>query len=224
MNQRQASTTHQTLLSVLNKDVNQFNEQIADRLPNAYIHIYSHDELNESSEVSEFFKNNVTADFFNQVNYPNVPPHDPKLKVGMEGFIIRNLSPDEGLLNNTQIIIINITRSLLQVRILNTQKTFYIPRITFIMSLYHKEINLTRKQFPVRAGYVKTINRAQGATLNRTAVDLRTDCFAHGQLAVALSRVRTRKDLLILTTKDKLDENGHALTKNVVYKEILLQV
>ena len=66
------------------------------------------------------------------------------------------------------------------------------------------------------------MNRAQGAIMNKTAVDLRTDCFAHGQLAVALSRVRSRKDLLVLTTKDKMDEAGHALTKNVVYKEILL--
>ena len=69
---------------------------------------------------------------------------------------------------------------------------------------------------------MKTVYRAQGVTLNRTGVDLRTDCFAHGQLAVALSRVRSRKDLLILTSKDKLDESGHALTKNVVYKVILL--
>ena len=54
INRYQASTTHQTLLNVLNKDFNQFNDQIADRLPNPYIHIYSHDELNESSEVIDF--------------------------------------------------------------------------------------------------------------------------------------------------------------------------
>ena len=74
----------------------------------------------------------------------------------------------------------------------------------------------------MRAGYVKTISSAQGAPLNRIAVDLRTDCFAHGQLAVTLSRVRSRKDLLVLTMEEKFDESGHALTKNVVYKEILL--
>ena len=163
----------------------------------------------------------MTTEFFNQVNYPNVPPHDLMLKIGMEGFIVRNLSPDEGLLNNTQIVILNITKSLLQVKVLGTQKIFFIPQITFVINLHHKGIRLTRKQFPVRAGYVKTINRAQGATLNKTAVDLRTDCFAHGQLAVALSRVRSRRDLLVLTKKEKLDEAGHALTRNVVYKEIL---
>ena len=90
------------------------------------------------------------------------------------------------------------------------------------MNLQYRGIRLSRKQFPVRAGYVKTINRAQGATLNRTAIDLRTDCFAHGQLAVALSRVRSRNELLILTLKEKLDDNGYALAKNVVYREILL--
>ena len=180
------------------------------------------DQLNESSEVSEFFRNNVTTEFFNQVNYPNIPPHQLKLKTGMEAFITRNLSPDEGLLNNTQIIILNITKLLLQVKILGTNKIFFLPRITFVMNLQYRGIRLSRKQFPVRAGYVKTINRAQGATLNRTAIDLRTDCFDHGQFAVALSRVRSRNNLLVLTLKEKLDDNGYALAKNVVYKEILL--
>ena len=163
----------------------------------------------------------MTEEFFNNVKFPNVPPHELRLKVGMECFLVRNLSPDEGLLNNTQVTVVGITRYLLQVRLTDTTKVFYLPRISFAMNLQRKGIKLTRKQFPVRAGYVKTINRAQGSTLNRTGIDLRKDCFAHGQLAVALSRVRNRTDILILTTPEKRDENHHAVTTNVVYDEVL---
>ena len=222
LHQGEASTTNQALLSVLNHDVDTINSKIATSLPNQFTSLYSHDRLNESSEISEFFKNNMTEEFFNNVNFPNVPPHELRLKVGMECFLVRNLSPDEGLLNNTQVTVDGITRYLLQVRVKDKKKVFYLPRISFAMNLQRKGIKLTRKQFPLRAGYVKTINRAQGSTLQKAGIDLRKDCFAHGQLAVALSRVRNRNDILILTTPGKQDENKNAVTTNVVYHEVLL--
>ena len=217
-----ASTSNKALLSVLNTDVDKFNKKIADRLPNQFVSLFSHDRLNESSGISTFFKNNVTEEFFNNVNFPNVPPHELQLKPGMECFIVRNLSPDEGLPNNTQVTILGIIKNLLQVRIAQKNRIFYLPRICFTMNLQRKGIKLTRKQFPIRAGYVKTINRAQGCTLHKTGVDLRKDCFAHGQLAVALSRVRQRNEIIILTTPEKLTVHGHAITTNVVYHEVLI--
>ena len=216
------STNGKSLLTLFNKEVDKQNEIISDTLPGHYVTLYSHDDLNESSEISEFFKDNVTTEFFNQINFPNVPPHELKVKVGMECFIVRNLSPDEGILNNTQVKILHISKNLIQLRHLENKNIFFIPRITFSMVLKRKGIKLTRKQFPLRAGYVKTFNRSQGATLDRTGLDLRSECFCHGQLAVAISRVRTRNDLLILTTEDKIDANKHAITTNVVYQELLL--
>ena len=216
------STKAKALLTLFNKEVDKQNENICDVLTGEYKTLYSHDELNESSDISEFFKDNITTEFFNQINFPNVPPHELKLKVGMECYIVRNLSPEEGILNNTQVKVIHITKNLLQLRHLENGKIFFIPRITFSMVLKRKGIKLNRKQFPIRAGYVKTFNRSQGATLDRTGPDLRTECFCHGQLAVAISRVRTREDVLILTTQDKLDVYNRAITTNVVYAELLL--
>jgi len=66
-----------------------------------------------------------------------------------------------------------------------------------------------------------SVNRAQGATLDRVVVDLRADFFSHGQLYVALSRVRRSVDCLLLTSKEKILE-GAAVCKNVVYPELLL--
>ena len=215
-------TKGQSLLSLLNKDVDLLNNRICDSLPTDYTTLYSYDDLNESSEISDFFKQNVTEEFFNQINYPNIPPHELQLKIGMECYIVRNLAPEEGILNNTQVTILRITRNLIQVRLTENSKIFYIPKITFCINLKSKGIKLNRQQFPLRAGYVKTFNRAQGATLDRAGLDLRKECFCHGQLAVAISRVRTRNDVLILTTEDELSSDNHAITTNVVFDELLL--
>jgi len=63
-----------------------------------------------------------------------------------------------------------------------------------------------------------TINKSQGQTLSRVGLYLPQPVFTHGQLYVAISRVKTKKGLKILI----LDEDGNVTntTKNVVYKEI----
>ncbi len=71
-----------------------------------------------------------------------------------------------------------------------------------------------------------TINRAQGQTLRRCGVMLSTPCFAHGQLYVALSRVRRFVDIRVWLRDD--DVQGSLLpgrtdfvTDNVVFGEVL---
>ena len=96
----------------------------------------------------------------------------------------------------------------------------YIPRINFTITLGRKNFSIMRKQFPLRAAYAKTVNRCQGATLDKTGVDLREEPFAHGQLLVALSRVRSSKDIIILTTPDQLHKYTVS-TRNIVYAELL---
>ncbi|GAU90900.1 hypothetical protein RvY_03255 [Ramazzottius varieornatus] len=101
-------TYDRALLSVFNKEVHTLNNDISDLVISDFITLYSYDDLNESSEVSEYFRNNLTKEFFNQIDYPNVPPHEWRLKVGMECFTVRNLSPHDGLLNKTQVLVLSI--------------------------------------------------------------------------------------------------------------------
>ena len=48
-----------------------------------------------------------------------------------------------------------------------------------------------RRQFTIKLAFAMTINKAQGQTFNKIDVDLRREIFSHGQLHVALSRVRS---------------------------------
>ena len=136
-----------------------------------------------------YFKG-LNEDFFNIISKPNSPPHELHLKSGEECYIMRNISPNGGLLNNTMVKVIEITRRLIKVLILANNQVHYIPRINFTMSLPRKNFSITRIQFPLRSGYSRTVNRSQGTTLDKLGLDMREEPFSHGQLFVALSRVR----------------------------------
>ncbi|XP_076036528.1 uncharacterized protein LOC143022270 [Oratosquilla oratoria] len=57
-----------------------------------------------------------------------------------------------------------------------------------------------RKQFPVKLSYAMTINKSQGQTFDRCGILLDSaQCFAHGQLYVACSRVTRWNSLVIYT-------------------------
>lgn len=60
-----------------------------------------------------------------------------------------------------------------------------------------------------------TTNKAQGQTLDFVGIYLPEDVFSHGQLYVALSRVRKSTCVAVLLN----NKEGYA--KNIVYREVL---
>lgn len=57
---------------------------------------------------------------------------------------------------------------------------------------------LTRRQFLVIVSYVMTINKSQGQSLDHVGLYLPRGVFSHGQLYVAISKVKIKKGLKIL--------------------------
>ena len=80
---------------------------------------------------------------------------------------------------------------------------------------------LRRRQFPLNLAFAITINKAQGQTLENTAVYLPTDVFGHGQLYVALSRSTSPSALKVYTLNGSIPKKDGVYTKNVVHRSIL---
>jgi ATP-dependent exoDNAse (exonuclease V) alpha subunit len=72
----------------------------------------------------------------------------------------------------------------------------------------------------LKLAYALTINKSQGQTLNFVGVDLRDDVFSHGQLYVALGRVRSSKFIRVLVNPDRCSRAVRH-EANIVYTELL---
>ena len=67
-----------------------------------------------------------------------------------------------------------------------------------------------------------TINKSQGQSLSNAGLLLSKSVFTHGQLYVALSRVKSISGLKIYAPDADVD--GVTCTKNVVYREVFRNV
>lgn len=77
------------------------------------------------------------------------------------------------------------------------------PIIPVTRSWIDKGIHCTRTQLPVSAAYSTTIHKAQGQTLDKVKVDIGKLERSLGQTYVALSRVRTLSDLILINKYPK---------------------
>lgn len=149
---------------------------------------------------------------------PGVPPHQLDLKVNCICAIQCNLSVKKGLVHNAQVRVTGLHHHFIEVELLNNLENHCIPRITFSFCPYRSSWTMNWKQFPLRLAYVTTFNCCQGLTLSCTVLDFRTDVFAHGQLYMALSRVKRREDTLCLFVEGNEEQD----CTNVIYKSLLL--
>ena len=116
--------------------------------------------------------------------------------------------------NGTRLAVKKTMESLIKATILTGHfegKAVLIPRIPMIPT--DLPFQFKRLQFPIRLAFAITINKAQGQSLEKCGIDLNTDCFSHGQLYVACSRVGKPDNLFICS------DNWTA--KNVVYSQVL---
>ena len=110
---------------------------------------------------------------------------------------------------------------LLVCKLTTSNKTVLIPRIKFISEQGSYTFEWSRCQFPVRIAFATTINKAQGQTLQKVGVWLRSPVFTHRQLYVASSRTGNPDALKFAIKQQEGEPLGS--TANVVYNEVLLQ-
>ena len=168
------------------------------------------DTICDEDEVTRY-----PTEFLNSLTPSGCPPHELILKIGVPVMLLRNLDPPM-LCNGTRLIATKLLDNVVVANIMGGQyanDTCFIPRIPIIPA--DLPFRFKRLQFPLRMCYAMTINKSQGQTINTVGLCLSPPVFSHGQLYVAVSRVRNPKCLFFLTEK-------HSKTVNVVYREALI--
>ena len=78
------------------------------------------------------------------------------------------------------------------------ENELYLPRIDLSPSGSHLPFKLVRRQFPIKPAM--SMNKSQGQTFERVGLYFAAEVFTHGQLYVALSRVKRRTDFKVEKT------------------------
>lgn len=76
-----------------------------------------------------------------------------------------------------------------------------------------KEVEGVYNQIPLRLGWAVSVHKSQGMTLDDVAIDVGRGCFSHGQLYVALSRIRDLKKISFRRPVDPSDVIVHPEVK-----------
>jgi hypothetical protein len=216
------------ILCPKNEDALRINEEILQNVngePHSFFSIDTVD-CDPGEHVGDY-----PLEFLHSMTPSGLPPHRFNVKHGSMVMLLRNLDVRRGLCNGLRLIVRRTHDYVLECEVAMGQHCgtrVFIPRLSLTPSAdAHLPYKLRRRQFPLRLSFAMTINKSQGQTFDYVGVFLRQPVFCHGQLYVALSRVRSERALTIaLTQHDSNSEDPAAPRQqpkvlNIVYREAL---
>jgi ATP-dependent DNA helicase PIF1 len=181
----------------------------------------SADSLDRSEVTDNNFYDVLTPEFLNSLHTSGLPNHKIKLKIGTPIMLLRNIDQTRGLCNGSRLIVTNLGQAVLGAKIMSGThrgNVVFLHRMDMSPSQSPWPFKMNRRQFPIIVSYAMTINKSQGQSLDCVGLYLPNPVFSHGQLYVAISRVKTKKGLKILILDDQ--KKATNITTNVVYKEV----
>ena len=206
-----------TILAPTNREVDKINNHLVDKMVGEPISLHSSDGLDNDKDAYRY-----NIEYINTLNPTGLPASCLCLKPGMPVMLMRNLNPSEGLCNGTRLVF----KCMLSPRLMvcrtvgnNNDRDVYIPRITLRPKERQYPFEWSRRQFPIKAAFATTINKAQGKTMKTIGVWLPEPVFSHGQLYVAGSRVGAPEKLKFAIRPE--DRKHSTCTRNIVYQEVL---
>lgn len=221
-------TSNRAILCPTNQDSLEINELILDRLEGDLTEQYfSMDSIYESDDGITY-----PLEYAHRETPNGYPPHELKLKVGAIVMLIKNWNIPLGLCNGTRMRVVQCGNHFIKCAILSgprKDQEFTFSRVKFFPSEQDSH-RIERFQFPFRLAFAMTINKSQGQTFDKIGILLRTPVFSHGQLYVAVSRVRNYESLCIMVENNPVGDRMQGViageegvyTQNIVNPTVLL--
>ncbi|KAI9084394.1 hypothetical protein K1719_033584 [Acacia pycnantha] len=128
-------------------------------------------------------------------------------------MLIRNIDQVAGMCNGTRLQISQLGKNVIKAKALNGTsigEEILIHRMDMNPSETKLPFNMTRRKFPIIISFAMTINKSLGQSMTNVGLYLPSPVFSHGQLYVALSRVKNFNGLKILI----LNEFKNAATQH----------
>ena len=207
------------ILAPTNRTTLELNDIVLNKMPVESTYRYSEDRSKDNDENPDM----LPQELLHELHPPGMPPHKLHLKEGAVYMLLRNMNIKLGLCNGSRFVLLDCSNQfVLKCQLIpagpvaneDEPTVFYLPRITCTPTDQYPFL-FTRKQFPIPPAFAMTINKSQGGTFDKVGIDLSTCVFSHGQLYVALSRVRSFDSLCILLPE------GDTTTRNHVFQQIL---
>jgi ATP-dependent DNA helicase PIF1 len=145
----------------------------------------------------------ITTEFLNDIKCSGLPNHKLILKLEIPVMLLRNIDVASGLFNGTRLTVFHLGTNVIGAQIVigsNIGHKVFLHRVNLIPSDANVLVSFQRRQFPLAVCFAMTINKSQGQTLAYVGLYLPRHVFTHGQLYVALSRIKTRERLKIMIT------------------------
>lgn len=105
---------------------------------------------------------------------------DLRLKIGCHVMLLRNINPNEGLMNGTRLQITKLMDFMVEARILTGDKVgkdIYIPRLLIEPTDKRLPFKMRRRQLPLAVAFAITINKSQGQSLSEVGLFLPRPVF-----------------------------------------------
>ncbi|RYQ89136.1 uncharacterized protein LOC107615171 [Arachis ipaensis] len=189
--------------------INEVNVTIMDRLEGEEKLYLSSDTLCVEEGNLESDLDTLTLDILNAINCSGLPPYKLTLKVGILVMLLCNIDQSNGLCNGTRLQVRRLGSHIIECVTLigdNVGQVVIIPRMNMIPNNQALPFRFQRRQFPIIVSFAMTNNKSKGQTLSTVGLYLPRSVFIHGQLYVALSRVKSKIGLRVLIQKSDYNQ------------------
>lgn len=211
---------NRVILTSLYQDVRLINLIMHQRIQDLGIPVYSvksHDTVNGP---------HGDVDMANMYSASRFPEHDLKLFIGCPVMCLRALNRQ--LNNGDRGIVRSISAYRLGLFMLTGSSKgsiVHLPRMRFTPNAACMRMEMTRLQFGVAVAFAITVSKSQSCGFQHVGVWLNDHLFAHGQLYLALSRVRVGRDglytLLFASHNNIMRGDRGVFARNIVYEELI---